>query len=140
MALLTVLSSGAGAAYAADTFGAIQVVESGTKVSEASGGKTYDPVNTLNDISTDIRFRDVTADGWSTYARVYEEGKDCLNCAYYSVAKDETNKYGSADGWRNSTLHQDDLQIGRWRAKPGVCHHNGAFTPDNCNYAGYQYP
>lgn len=54
-----------GVAQASVSFGALAVYEGGTKVSESSGGVVRSDVSSsgINGIETEIRFRDVTADG-----------------------------------------------------------------------------
>ena len=134
----------AGTAWAApDYFGALAVYEDGSKVSEASGGKARD---ITDGIALDITFRDVTADGWGTYAIALQDAWYCVRsgprnqCQFWRRSNDETNNYGTADGWRDSTMKETYVGGYDWRSNPAVCHHEPWYDPDDCDPAGWQNP
>lgn len=118
-------------------FGVIKVVESGKTVSQASGGNV---ARIKHGVQVKIRFRDVTADGWSTYARARQWAWYCVRsgskntCQYYLRAQDKTGKYGTSHGWRTSAMKEVMASALNWKSDVGVCHANSWYLPDNCKF------
>lgn len=128
------------AAYAADTFGRLAVYDSGTLISESSGGKVWDPANSIVDATLRIAIRDTTADGYSTYAKGQWQGKS--GGLWSDVYLYKSAGVSKADGWvtKEKTATDPDLSSSALRIKPSVCHAEPWYTPDRCDAAGYQYP
>lgn len=132
----------AGVAHA-DTYGSLAVYKGGNKVSEASGGSVYRvDTGSYDSMRVRMRFRDVTADGWGTYARALQDAWDCTpsGCSWLRMNNDESNKYGTADGWRTTYLTEGRPWELGYRSNPNVCHHEPWYDPDDCDSAGWVRP
>lgn len=129
-------------AAAVSYFGQLTVKRDGVKVAEASGGSVYEVYADYTKLRTKVTFRDVTADGWSSYAAAFQDAWDCTpsGCGWVRMSNDETGKYGKADGWITSYMTEGRVwQLG-YRSNPRVCHADPWWNPDNCTGAGWLAP
>ena len=128
----------------AATFGSMGAYEGSVRVGEASGGAVY---NESGGITERIRFRDLKADGDGAYGvarhQAYQRGcNPGTNICYWAwrgVYEDQTDRYGSAYGWRTSYMHEEGHNAGDWRTKPGICV-DQSWEPDACGWKSYINP
>lgn len=130
----------------ASTFGGLSAYENDDYVdlvAEASGGAIY---YEDGGVTERIRFRDTDADGDGAYGVALHQpweyhcnpGGTCY-MQWWGVKEDQTNRYGTAYGWRISYMHEEKYGVSRWQTKPKVCADQGG-EPDACGVGSYQEP
>lgn len=135
------------AAHATAYFGSLHAYEGSQEVAESSGGSIYyEGTGNGRTITENIRFRDVRADGDGAYGVAVQQAWDKITaprcCTYYTWAwtnEDQTDRYGTAYGWRTSYLRESDANVSRWRVNAKVCEDQNN-EPDACDSAGYLEP
>lgn len=118
--------------------------EDGLQVAESSGGDVY---YDSGGITERIRFQDTRADGDGAYGVALHQayqyacnpGTNICYWRWWGAYEDQTDRYGSAYGWRTSYLHEEGHGASDWRTKPSVCVDQG-WEPDACGSKSYIHP
>lgn len=126
------------------SFGSMGAYEDGVRLAEASGGDVY---NASGGITEKIRFRDLKADGDGAYGvarhQAYQyacnPGTNICYWAWRAVYEDQTDRYGTAYGWRTSYMHEEGHGAADWRTQPGICV-DQSWEPDACGWKSYINP
>jgi hypothetical protein len=126
------------------SFGSMGAYEDGVRLAEASGGDVY---NASGGITEKIRFRDLKADGDGAYGvarhQAYQyacnPGTNICYWAWRAVYEDQTDRYGTAYGWRTSYLHEEGHNAADWRTQAGICV-DQSWEPDACGWKSYINP
>jgi hypothetical protein len=144
----TVLGAGLALTFPAGayalSFGYLSASEGGVKLAESSGGNVY---NESGGITEKITFRDLKADGDGAYGEAdhwaYQygcnPGTNICYWAWRAIYVDQTDRYGTAYGWRTSYLHEEGHGAADWKTKPKVCV-DQAWEPDACGAGTYLNP
>lgn len=132
------------AAHAINQFGEMKAFEGSDLVAEASGGSVY---YESGGVTERIRFRDTDSDGdgaygqanHQMYTRICAPGGDPCHYGWAGNYEDQTDRYGSAYGWRVSYLHEENYKAQAWRTAPSVCADQNN-EPDACGRRDHQQP
>jgi len=136
----------------ASTFGALKAYENDDYkdlVGEASGGAHYYEAGKTGNFPTiveRIRFRDVDADGDGAHGVAqhvpYEHVCNPQRICYWTwtgIREDQTNRYGTADGWRISYMREWEPDASHWKTRPKACVDQNN-EPDACGEGTFQQP
>ena len=125
----------------------LHAYEGSQEVAESSGGTVYyEGTGNGRTITENIRFRDVRADGvteptgWpSSRHGTRSPRPDAAPTTPGWTNEDQTDRYGTAYGWRTSYLRESDANVSRWRVNAKVCADQNN-EPDACDSSGYREP
>lgn len=129
------------AAQATAYFGQLDAYEDGVHLATSSGGSVYyEGTGTGRTIAERITFRDLARDDDGAYGESYQQAWDKVTaprcCTYHTWAwthTDQTNRYGTIDGWHTGYLRQSDPEVRYWRVESKVCV-DQRWEPDACGH------